>query len=268
MVEIVYKTFTFHKFGNRFEENEDAECHRREGLFSQKGCFKCALADGATQSSFSGLWSKLLVENFVAQPNEPVDGLEQVVLLAQKSWIDHISQLKIPWHAEEKVKMGAFATFLGVKVFSPLQEKNNFGYWRAEAIGDSCFFQVRRNQLVSFFPIKQANDFGNTPDLLSSVHARNHVIFRNGMQFSYSGKWLAGDEIYLMTDALAQWFLKEYEGGLKPWRVIKEKINAEKELPDISFCNWIETLRQIKAIRNDDTTLSVLRFTRPLEGVG
>jgi hypothetical protein len=60
------------------------------------------------------------------------------------------------------------------------------------------------------------------------------------------------DHFYLMTDALAHWFLSEWERGGEPWTVLQD-FDVNSEAP--AFRDWLEGLRREGRIRNDDVTL-------------
>ncbi|MDQ3816980.1 MAG: hypothetical protein M3362_04725, partial [Acidobacteriota bacterium] len=55
------------------------------------------------------------------------------------------------------------------------------------------------------------------------------------------------DVFYLMTDALACWFLTEVENGNEPWMINRG--------PQKRFEKWINKLRANMKIRNDDVTM-------------
>jgi serine/threonine protein phosphatase PrpC len=62
-MKLVWKAFSLCKEGNREEENEDAvypQLVNGSSLVADQ--FSCAMADGATTSSFSKLWANLLVK--------------------------------------------------------------------------------------------------------------------------------------------------------------------------------------------------------------
>jgi hypothetical protein len=61
------------------------------------------------------------------------------------------------------------------------------------------------------------------------------------------------DTFLLMTDALAHWFLMQHEAGSKPW-VALDKLCTQED-----FALFIAHLRQERAIRNDDTSLLIVR---------
>ena len=66
---------------------------------------------------------------------------------------------------------------------------------------------------------------------------------------SAAGSWQGGDHFYLMTDALAAWFLREHEAGGRPWRRLEELDHG------LAFARWVDELRRSHALRNDDVTL-------------
>jgi hypothetical protein len=66
------------------------------------------------------------------------------------------------------------------------------------------------------------------------------------------GTWQRGDSFYLMTDALACWFLRGVEREEDPCATLDEL--AGKEEPD-PFGSLIAELRASGSIRNDDVTL-------------
>src|SRR5207237_3291793 len=101
---------------------------------------------------------------------------------------------------------GAFATFLGLVV----EEAG----WHALAVGDSCLFQVRDGGLLRAFPLTRAADFGNSPHLVGSRAPGPGGTHPPGLR--KQGDRRPGDRLWLMTDALAQWFLRDAEAGRAP----------------------------------------------------
>ena len=69
------------------------------------------------------------------------------------------------------------------------------------------------------------------------------------------GRWRPGDRFLLMTDALAQWFLRRNEQGERPAAEIAELLGAAD--PAAAFADWIERMRA-QDLRNDDVTLGVI----------
>jgi hypothetical protein len=204
---------------------------------------RCAVADGATESAFAGLWARLLVEEFVhtaaADPWTWADWLPAI----QTRWETEVGQQPLPWYGEIQRQQGAFATFLGVSV-QPSR-------WQALAVGDSCVFHIHQGLLRCAFPVTRAVDFNDAPWLVGS-RGFSPVMMALREQ-RWEGDFADGDRLWLMTDALAQWFMQLAETGQRPWELLEPLL----QLPDAPerFGNWIASLRAARQIRNDDVTL-------------
>ena len=249
---------TISKYGNRPDENEDAVlCYPSDVGYNQSKGIYCAMTDGATQSSFSQQWASLLVKLLVNKvkryvPNK--DTLLIVTLTAQSEWEKNIKKTDLPWHAQEKIKNGAFSTLLWLSI---KKNKKNRKI-KVIAVGDSNLIIVRDNKKLVAYPIENSQDFGNTPTLLCSRTNRNSQI--NDRVFDkvtlWEQDWHPGDHFLLATDALAQYMLRQFEKGENPSMFIAQLAkegNLDKQQKE--FENWIESLRKEKTIRNDDTTL-------------
>jgi hypothetical protein len=239
-VRIRIEARSLQKAGNTASENEDA--FAPEGATRHEGTtLHVAVADGATESLFSGHWARLLARAFSQGEAQDAQGLLDVLPGLQKQWHQHVGGKPLPWYAEEKLREGAFATLLGVRLQEALT-RDGLGTWAALAVGDSCVFQVREDRLLRSFPLEQSAAFGSTPFLLST---HGHQNARVGPQVrTASGDLRDGDTLLLMTDALACWFLAEHERGHAPWKALPGGFEA-----------LIGRLRGERAIRNDDVTL-------------
>jgi hypothetical protein len=219
------------KSGNDASEYEDAYAIEPAAL-------RFAVADGASETSFARQWAGLLVERFVNAPAAAADLREWVAPL-QAAWAGANQGKATSWYAEEKAREGAFSSLLGVAI-----EQDR---WRALAVGDSCLFVVRAGRLAHAFPLENAEQFNNRPLLLSSVARANQRVWDDVR--SDEGPLEDRDQLLLMTDALAQWFLVEAEMGRRPWAAL-----ARLETPD-GFAMFVDCLRGGGALRNDDVTL-------------
>ena len=126
------------------------------------------------------------------------------------------------------------------------------GAWRAQAVGDSCLVSVCADGRLQSFPLTKSADFGNQPQLIGS---------HDGPPFqpeSAAGPLLSGDRLFLMTDALAQWFLGTHERGGRPWEAVSDLLSVA--LPGDAFAAWVQGLREGGALRNDDVTLISIGF--------
>jgi hypothetical protein len=248
------------KLGNSTDEYEDAFAYS-----TTNGAF--AIADGATESSFADRWARDLVDSYVTKPPE-VNGAKAAfpdwLSPLQLRWRSGIDWEKLPWFAEEKAKNGAFATMLGLSVYDPEQHrKSSFleraasffrkqepvqtWKWKALAVGDSCFFQIRNEQVISTFPLSKSEEFNSRPVLLCSNPSNNNGVW-NEVRFQ-QGDCMADDLFILATDAVAKWFLEQRQAGGKPWELLTA-IRSQMEFQDT-----IARLRSEKAMRNDDATV-------------
>ncbi|MDO8971463.1 MAG: hypothetical protein Q7U74_12290, partial [Saprospiraceae bacterium] len=157
---VTWKAYSMPHQGNSPEENEDAFSPEiQQQVFTMQAQLTCAVADGATQTSFSRAWARLLVQK--AASMVPTYDLTELLSAAQADWKGMVSRINLPWHAEEKVRQGAFATLLWLGILdlqvpgyvstSPFLPSNRLGRsggsWKAVAVGDTCLFQFRKNEL-------------------------------------------------------------------------------------------------------------------------
>ncbi len=168
----------------------------------------------------------------------------------RRRWSGEVTGLQLPWYAEIKREEGAFATFLGLDLRPAGAGRP--GAWQAVAVGDTCLVRVRRGRHVQAFPVARAADFGNQPALLASRADRPAQPRQCG------GSFLRGDRLFLMTDALAHWFLADWERGGRPWNALAPLLSAAR--PEDAFAAWVEESRSAGALRDDDVTLLSIDF--------
>ncbi|KWT92910.1 hypothetical protein [Candidatus Magnetominusculus xianensis] len=203
----------------------------------------------------------MLVDSFITSDapknSGESSGLRHIMLAAidkaGAKWSELISTRTLPWYAQLKADNGAHAAFTGVRLIPATDPKKrsffqkNVYRWEAVSVGDVCVFIVRGDELIHAFPIKNPGDFDNTPNLISSLHGAPdaHILIK-------SGEIRQGDTMFLLSDALAEWFLKGCEGGLFPWKTLGKIKN------EAIFKLLIERLRQTKQMKNDDATAIIL----------
>jgi hypothetical protein len=217
------RAFSTPKAGNNEAEYEDAfqPVDPIEGVDGD--VFRCAVADGATETSYSGIWARLLVGAYVdGRLGTPSFAAEDLSPL-RASWHAEIGDKPLPWYAESKARSGAFATLMGLTV---TERECGAGAWTAVAVGDSCLIHMRGDQVLARFPLTTASDFGNSPYLIGSVGTAN--------------------------DDLEDRLKNQDEAGTAPWKVIRDLNTADEVTP---FVDWIRGLRERSEIRNDDVTL-------------
>jgi hypothetical protein len=246
-MRISAQAFHAPKAGNQESEYEDALCPEVPLIGEKGSVFRFAVGDGATETSFARIWAKQLVRAFCKGKLEG-DEFPLSMRSLRERWLKFVSKKAMPWYMEEKVRSGAFAAVVGLALHDST-EGDEEGMWRALAIGDCCVFQVRRRKLVTSFPIQSSCQFNSSPLLLSSRGALDQDDSQAIL--TMCGTWRKGDAFYLMSDAVACWFLTQVEKGRVPSRELQDLSPNKGE----DFDSWLASLREHKAIRNDDVTV-------------
>lgn len=248
-VTIKWHSATIPKSRSLIEENEDAFApNLGNGEIHDCEFFQCALSDGATRSSFAGEFARIIVEQCaLSQKNA---GIYSVISQTRSIWSQRIKSLDLPWHAQEKVKEGAYATLLWLQFFP--KGTNHIlwdNHWRSTAVGDTCLFQFRKDQPLKHLPIKNSMEFNNHPPLISSHNRNSHPI----EEWENSGSWESGDDFFLASDAMAKWILHSMEQKKNPATILKDRLTRKAK--EGHFQEWIVQMRSRREIKDDDTTL-------------
>lgn len=239
-MRVIGKVFWMPKKGNSIEEYEDS-AFPLDSFETEVSEFKCAVADGATETSFAGFWAALLCEGYC-------ENLELKEL--RKTWNEAVRQKELPWYAEEKMEKGAYAALLGLHLKKGRGKKNPF---IVDATGDCCLLHVRENQLLSSFPIAKSEDFNNSPALICSHDFA--AVDAQMQKMTLKGEWKDGDAFFLLSDALACWALKRQENFQDAADVL-QNIETQEDLNRL-----VDEERQLilddgrPAMKNDDVTL-------------
>jgi len=211
-----------------------------------------AIADGVTTSPSSGLWSKIIVEHFLEEPfchhfndEKNSDELFQkwlessIKVFREKTSTNNTNQF-IKDMINDK---GASTTLIGCRII----KNKNTHQLQIWAIGDSNVFLIRKNRILSSFPIKKLEDFTNFTNALSSI------LELNNQKLDYINLDIkTNDEVIIATDAFSKWFLWASNNGQKPWkRIIKKKSKISE---------YIEKLRSHQKIDDDDTSFIHIKF--------
>lgn len=221
------------KEGHRPEEYEDAYAVRAE-----EATWAAAVADGATETAYSGRWAQLLAEGWVAQPSDaawPVDRWRAV-------WRAEVDRRTAgqPWYVAAKAEAGAFAALLGVRVTAD-------GTWQGASVGDCNVLHLRGGRLHQAWPWTKPDAFSHHPELLGSIGGAAAPTVAYTEQ-----PWEAGDELLLCTDALAAHLLTALLHGEAP--------PTPRTWDTEAFHAYIGEARAQGALRNDDVTLVYARL--------
>ena len=246
--------FWLPKAGNRPEEYEDAwrVVYPQRIDASGSPTARAALSDGASESAFAREWANVLADAFVSKPPDMCgltnDSMCDWLTYAQEEWRAGIPWDRIPWHGEAKARAGSFATLLGLTVTTKTGNSRRPS-WRAIAVGDSCLFVIRDDRLWLSFPLENAAQFDNSPNLVCSNPENMGDLWENVHQSD--GECAPGDSFILASDALACWFLGRNAEGEKPWKTLLA-------LNESGWAAWVEEQRHAGLMGNDDTTLVVM----------
>lgn len=235
------------------DADETAQYQDAFALDAETG--RAAIADGVSSAIFSGPWAKLLTLGVIAEPPALDDTAAFQAWLAEKraAWTNAIDASKLTWYQRPKMVDGAMTTLLWLELLPA--ETNAEGlatryHLRSFAIGDSCLFHVRGGELLYWFPLENAGDFGLNPAVVASVDRQlDHLLAFKARD----EECLPGDLLVLATDAVALWAVERQEAG--------EAVDWSRYW-DCSDDDWrgeIFAHRNAKQMRFDDSTLVLLR---------
>lgn len=198
---------------------------------------RVAVSDGASAAIYARDWAQVLADDFASGGPVPEDDAafwERVSGLAD-GWTARHADSGGSWYAQEKLPQGSAASLLVVGFGD--------GVWRAWAVGDACCFVVADDRLRYAFPLTRARAFGDRPPLVTTrPPQRRPAVVRTAEPLPQGD----GVRVLLATDALARWFLSEFERGRRPWR----------SLPDADGAGaWVAERRAEGTLHDDDVTL-------------
>ena len=175
---------------------------------------------------------------------------------AQEAWAARVqpavTQARTTWFGQQRQWVG-HSTFVGLA----LERTGSNQLLRGLAIGDTNVYVVRRGRLLRAFPLERSAEFAR----------QVHAVPSRG-ELAAGAEWQprtleldvqGGDEVFVMSDALAAWTMREIEAGRTPFRVLRA-INGEGNLQ-----KFVDRRRGLEPGTNpmevDDVTL--LRFVVP-----
>lgn len=211
---------------------------------------KFSISDGVSKSFFPKFWAEYLVEEFVSK-----EKIEDEIFLpkCQEKWLKQITDIvnkpTVKWFTKNAFnkKSPALATFVGLQFFE--KEKK----WEASALGDSFLFFVPKKMKTfdDCFIISSKKEpiiFDNFPDYFSSIGEK----FKGNIKKT-SKRDLKDGTFYLMTDALAEWFINEKENAIGKIAVWQNQKDFER---------FIDEERQTKKLGNDDSAILIINVDK------
>ena len=209
-VRLFWREWTLAKIGYDPEQNEDA-CLASEFQHDDGSAASLiAISDGASESVYSGLWARKLVD--AAEPNWPTlsdDELNQRVEEVRQEFSPTESESLTPFTKifvrNKFLSQGSQATLLVLTVTGSRDSDSH--KLRALSIGDSCLLLFRENGEVCPFPVRTSNDFGLEPRLVQS-RSQDRLDCRR-----WDDKMEPGDLLLVCTDAVGKWALQCLESN-------------------------------------------------------
>jgi hypothetical protein len=237
--------FSVEKAGSTATENED-----RAAWSLSASAATVAIADGATESSYSDIWAEALVGTWIGESSQQINS--SFLRAARAAWNERLPDIAgLPWYAQAKLEQGSHATFAGLHLRIQARRLR----WRAEIVGDCeiFVFKIRKSlHLARCEPAKAAAEFGYHPDLLGTSPSTPRVV-----PMVATGRLREPFEIWLTTDAFAAACLGAVAEGRNPWN----DWAAAMDEPNM-FRNVVDSWRTSGALRNDDTTVCRVRAGR------
>ncbi|MDJ0545795.1 MAG: PP2C family serine/threonine-protein phosphatase, partial [Microcystis sp. M53601_WE4] len=254
-----HKVSVIRRFSHRTHKEMEtiSGCQDNFSCNEAKNCF--AIADGATQSFYSSIWSKLLVDYFCENPQIDKNNWQEWLELIQQKWLEEVK-------AElEKAKSGN--NFAWIEIYNGLERSKSAistfiglqfieNQAKISIVGDSCLFIFQGNQIKTYL-LKKSTDFNNQPEYFGSRSKNNdHEPKFLDIELKYKQH---SDKLYfvLATDALAEYIFK-YTEQQRDILTTLLTINSEQE-----FENFVKSARHNGTIKmkNDDVTLMILEVS-------
>lgn len=209
---------------------------------------KFAISDGVSKSFFPKIWADVLVKKWV--DSKEFDEAK-FILDCQMDWLNQVTEIvnkpDVKWFTKNAFnrKESGLATFVGLRFF----KKKKDWFWKANSLGDSFLFFVPNKfkdfskECIVLSSKQEPIVFDNFPDYLSSL-GKNH---KGEKQLKESP--LTTGSFYLMTDALAEWFLNEKENAIS-------KISVWQNQKD--FERFVDEERHNEKLGNDDSAILII----------
>jgi hypothetical protein len=225
------------------EQNED-----RFRVDEATLCF--VLSDGASVSYDPATWAELLCTKFMENPAVDAGWVSEAVASYNRT----VDREALSWMKQAAFDRGSFASLLGVQL------NLDFSTIEIRAIGDTNIFILENGALTDSFPVRDVEQFSNSPDLICTVASENAYLTTDVLTESYmtvdlSERLDAGIlSILMATDALSAWAMADptNERLIGLFSVTDE--NQLKEL--------VSTERANGSLKVDDTTLITIRISR------
>lgn len=211
---------------------------------------KFAISDGVSKSFFPKVWAESLVENWVEKKWESD---ECYIEYCQRDWLQKVTEIvnkpETKWFTRNAFnrKEAGLATFVGLQFY----EKSKKWYWKANALGDSFLFFVPSNlkdfqtDVIKLSSKSEPIEFDNFPDYVSSRSTIKH----KGIPKKTESEPLIAGTFFLMTDALAEWFINEQKNAIHKTEVWQSQLDFERFIAE----------ERLSKLGNDDSAILIIK---------
>lgn len=241
-MKLILKFFIAPKNQEDYSDCADSYAYSQDFL-------KFAISDGVSRSFFPKIWSEILVNQYVSKDYWEE---QEFIDICQKEWQQIIAQIvqkpDVMYYTKNAFvnRVPACATFLGLQIF-PKERK-----WFCQVLGDTFLFFVPHNfqsfddvQIVTNKP--EPIEFDNYPDYLVSIGDKH-----KGTSKKLNNQPLSEGTFYLMTDALAEWFLTFKENAIYKTSVWKSQLDFEQ---------FINEAREQNELKDDDSSIMIIQIS-------
>ncbi|CCI03801.1 PP2C family serine/threonine-protein phosphatase [Microcystis aeruginosa] len=260
-MESDHKVSVIRRFSDRTHKEMEtiSGCQDDFSYNEAKNCF--AIADGATQSFYSSIWSKLLVNYFCQNPEIDQNNWQEWLKPIQEEWLKEVraeseKAEKGNYPARVELKNGLSFRYSATSTFIGLQFLENQA--KVSIVGDSCLFIFQGDKLIKTYLLQKSADFNNRPGYFGSYPKNNNDYKPEFLDIPLKYEQ-PSDKLYfvLATDALAEYIFK-YTEQQRDILTTLLRINSEQK-----FENFVKSARHDNTIKmkNDDVTLMILEVS-------
>jgi hypothetical protein len=211
-----------------------------------------AIADGVSQSEFPGELAQALVRHFVTAPPSNARQFRDEWLPGPQA--DRAQRVEPLIRAASTDWFNAGSSWVGYSTLIGVQLRDGNRRLQAIGMGDSELLIVRNGELLRSWPWEESWDFREQVRAIPSSDKPGFKV--------REAEWEVqpGDEVFMVTDALGKWALRELEGGRDPFPKLRQ-IRTQGEMTEFVRRARAGRLEGSDAMEMDDTTM--IRFVVP-----
>lgn len=234
------RQFTASKLGESTGSNEDS-------FKISLAPLTIALSDGSSRSFKPKIWSSALVSSL--SNSQSFLKISDVKKISQK--VGKLENDVLPWNLEEIRMRGSQATFMRLNLVA---QADSFKI-NCLSIGDSLLVlqstsnSNSSNPTTRSWPFETLQDFPNAPSVVSSIEP---FLVQNS-QRKQSFEVNRYDFIYLMTDALARYWVEQNIAGKNMHQIFP--FLSDQNHAQSSFEVWANENRTLGLVEDDDLTI-------------